>query len=267
MASVPGSPPWGRYRTAFVSGGNRSDAAVAAPGATATTGSAGSEARAEPAVRRKRGGCRLSQLPLHRAGFGGGAMMPDAATLATQALMQLEQQLGRRPVGPVNDEAPAEPIGLGADFGSVARNSRYVILAPVLGSAGRDGAGPFRFNEFDAPRVRKGLLCGIDDLHHVTERSGCRQPGERRLDLGERAPQVGQHDELGEWRRRKSDRQAVSRSRIMNHGLGDLLDHVAGPGRPGQAGNANPLSAVDEDLGERKRHYQGAMHLVLLGQR
>src|SRR5712671_5957574 len=107
--------------------------------------------------------------------------MSEPAALAAESLMELEQELGRRPVGAVNDEAPAEPLGLGADFGAVARNPRLVVLAPVLGPAGRDGAGPFRLDEFDAPSVRESLLGGVDDLHHVTQRSGCRQPAEGRL--------------------------------------------------------------------------------------
>src|SRR5215470_6980704 len=102
--------------------------------------------------------------------------MSDAAALAAEPLMQLEQELRWRPVGSMNDEAPAEPLGLGADFGAVARNSRHVILAPVLGPAGPDGAGPLRLDELDAPRVREGLLSGIDDLNHVAQRSGSRQP-------------------------------------------------------------------------------------------
>src|SRR5882762_5004488 len=161
-----GSPPWGRYRTASGSAENRCGAAAAAPGVAATTGSAGSRARAEPAVPRRRGAGRRSWLLLHRGGSGGA--MSDAAALAAEALMQLEQKFGGRPVGSVNDEAPAEPLGLGTDFGAVARNSRHVVLAPVLGPAGRYGAGPFRLDEFDAPGVREGLFGGIDDLHHVT---------------------------------------------------------------------------------------------------
>src|SRR5215813_3508442 len=103
--------------------------------------------------------------------------MSEAAALGSQALMQLEQDLGRRPVGSVNDEAPAESLGLGTDFGAVARNPRHVVLAPVLGPASRDGTGPLRLDELDAPRVREGLLGRVDDLYHVPQRSGRRHPG------------------------------------------------------------------------------------------
>ena len=44
--------------------------------------------------------------------------MSNAAAVAAESLMELEQEFGRRQVGPVNDEAPAEPFGLGADFGA-----------------------------------------------------------------------------------------------------------------------------------------------------
>src|SRR5258708_38321107 len=104
--------------------------------------------------------------------------MSDAAALAAQALMQLEQKLGRRPVGSMNDEAPAEPLGLGTDFGAVARNSRHVVLAPVLGPAGRDGAGSFRLDEFDAPSVRESLLGRAHALHHLDPRSRWPQTAE-----------------------------------------------------------------------------------------
>src|SRR5262252_3187495 len=91
--------------------------------------------------------------------------MSDAAPLAAKSLMQLEQEIGRRPVGAVDDEAPAEPLGLGADFGAMACNSRLVILAPVLGPPARDIPGPFRLDEFDPPRVRKGPPGRVNDLY------------------------------------------------------------------------------------------------------
>jgi len=116
--------------------------------------------------------------------------MSGAAALAAELLMKLEQEIGGRPIGAVDDEAPADLLGLGADFGAVARDPRLIVLAPVLGATGRDGASPFRLDEFDAPGVREGLLGGIHDLHDVAERSGGRQPGDGLLDLGERAPQV-----------------------------------------------------------------------------
>src|SRR5260370_5656269 len=102
--------------------------------------------------------------------------------------MQLEQKLGRRPVGSVNDEAPSEPLGFGADFGAVARNSRHVILAPVLGPAGRDGPGPFWLDEFDAPSVKEGLLGGGADLPPVTQRPRCPPPCACRPDPVPRGP-------------------------------------------------------------------------------
>ena len=63
--------------------------------------------------------------------------------------------------------------------------------------------------------------------------------------------------------RREGRRQAGARGGIVNHRLGDLLDHVARAGRPRQAGNADPFAALDQDLGERERHHQGAVELGL----
>src|SRR5215470_7131208 len=84
----------------------------------------------------------------------------DSGTLASGAelLMQFQQQFGGRPVGAVDDEAPTQPVGLQSDFGAVAFDARRVVLAPGLGTAGRDGAGALRLDEFDAPRIREGFL-------------------------------------------------------------------------------------------------------------
>ncbi len=86
--------------------------------------------------------------------------------------MQRKQQLGRGPVGAVDREAPAEPIGLGPDLGPVARNTRVVLGLPGFGAAGGDGTAAFRLDELDAAGLGKGLLSRIDDLHSVTMRAG-----------------------------------------------------------------------------------------------
>ena len=52
--------------------------------------------------------------------------------IAADAGVQRQQELARRAVGAVDDEAPAEPVGLAADFGAVARDARDVIGAPGL---------------------------------------------------------------------------------------------------------------------------------------
>ena len=51
----------------------------------------------------------------------------------------------------------------------------------------------------------------------------------------------------------------VRAERIVDHRLGDLLDHVARAGRARQAGNADTFAAFDQDLGKRERHDQGAV--------
>ena len=55
---------------------------------------------------------------------GVPAVDADAAASGAQLAVQLQQQLGRRPVGAVDGEAPAEPVGLGADLGAVALDPR-----------------------------------------------------------------------------------------------------------------------------------------------
>ena len=81
--------------------------------------------------------------------------------------MGCHPELGGGPVGAVDRERPAEPIGLDPDLGAMARHPGFVLLAPGLGAAGRDGAGAFRLEELDAAGIREGLLGRIDDLFGV----------------------------------------------------------------------------------------------------
>src|SRR4051812_20046551 len=74
-----------------------------------------------------------------------GATRPGA-----HAGVQREQELARRAVSAVDDEAPAEPVRLGADFGAVALHARLIFLAPGLGAADRDRMAVLRIDEFDA---------------------------------------------------------------------------------------------------------------------
>ena len=62
--------------------------------------------------------------------------------------MEREQQLVRRPVGAVDDEAPAELVGQRADFGAVACEPLLVVGPPVLGAAGNDFAEYLFIHEF-----------------------------------------------------------------------------------------------------------------------
>src|SRR5215475_4444693 len=93
----------------------------------------------------------------------------DAETVAAaaQPRMQREQQLARRAIGAMDDEAPTEAVGLRTDLVAVACDARLVVGAPGLGAARRYGAGAFRLDELDAARIRKRLLGGIDHLHDV----------------------------------------------------------------------------------------------------
>src|SRR5262249_56184112 len=78
--------------------------------------------------------------------------------------MQREQQLGRRPVGAMDGEAPAELVGFGPDFRAMTRDARLVFSLPGLGAAGGDGACALRLDELDAAGIGKGLFRRIDDL-------------------------------------------------------------------------------------------------------
>ncbi len=86
--------------------------------------------------------------------------------------MQHEQQFARGPVGAMDGETPAEPVGLGADLRAMARHQALVVVAPGLGAAGGDGTGAFRLDEFDAAGIGETFLGRIDDLHDVAVRAG-----------------------------------------------------------------------------------------------
>src|SRR5215471_18821023 len=119
MACGRESPPWGQCRTVSGSGGNRRGGAAAAPGATATTAQAGRAHREEPVARRMPKGF-LQSCPSLRMRQRMPAIDPRTLASGAKLFMQLEQQFGCRSVSAVDDEAPAQPIGLEADFGAVA---------------------------------------------------------------------------------------------------------------------------------------------------
>src|SRR5579862_5968800 len=85
--------------------------------------------------------------------------------------VQRQQELARRTIGAVDDEAPAEPIGLAADFIAVTRNARRVVRFPALGAAGGDAAAALGFDELDAAPIGESLFRRIDDLHDVAMRA------------------------------------------------------------------------------------------------
>ena len=96
-----------------------------------------------------------------------------AAGAGAHAGVQRQQKLARRTVGAVNDEAPAEPVGLGANFGTVALDARLVLLAPGFGTADRDRMSVLGIDEFHAAGERECLLGRIEffdpeDGHSIT---------------------------------------------------------------------------------------------------
>src|SRR5207237_10095348 len=90
-----------------------------------------------------------------------------ALAAAAKLAMQLKQQLAGWPVGTMNREGPAHPVGFAADFVAVLRDPRLVVVAPGFGAACCDGAGAFRFHELDATSIGKRFFRRIDDLDGV----------------------------------------------------------------------------------------------------
>jgi len=59
-----------------------------------------------------------------------------ALAIGAELAVQLQQQLAGRPVGAMNDEAPADAVGLGADLIAMPRDARLIVVAPGFGAAG-----------------------------------------------------------------------------------------------------------------------------------
>ena len=68
------------------------------------------------------------------------AIAAERVCTCAHARVNRKQQFARPPVGAVNGEAPAEPVGLGADGGAVAGDQALIVVAPGLGAAGGDAA-------------------------------------------------------------------------------------------------------------------------------
>ena len=226
-------------------------------------------ARAAPAAARSRA---ASTRPIHGVdlpaagpemrlrchGVPAASHADGAGRRRAHARVQRQQQLGRRPVGAVDGEAPAELVGLGADLGAVARDARLVVGLPGLGAAGRDRAGAFRLDELDAAGIGKGLFRRIDDLHGVAMRAGRRELRERLAHLRHRAPEIRHHHDLGERRRRERRRQARPLGHVMHDRVRHLVEHVAAAGRPHQARHADALAGLHQHLGEREGDHQAS---------
>src|SRR5262249_8219143 len=158
-------------------------------GAAATTKRAGSTARAAPAAARSRAEAPRSCAPPGLRGEAQAAADHRAGGRRAQTRMQREQQFGRRVVGAMNGEAPAELVGLGTDFRAVTRHAGLVFALPSLGAAGGDRARAFRLDELNAAGIGKGLFRRIDDLHGMAMGAGGGELRERGAHLRDGAPE------------------------------------------------------------------------------
>ena len=89
------------------------------------------------------------------------------------------------------------------------------------------------------------------------------EPCERRPDLGDRRPEIRQHDDLGQRRRHEGRRQAQPVGTVMQHGLRHPVDDAAACRRRHQPGDADALAAGDEQLGPREGDDQRPVELGL----
>src|SRR3954468_149582 len=130
--------------------------------------------------------CEL--LPLAR--LTRSHLVQDIIAICAELAMQLEQQLVGRSIGSMDNEAPAETIRFGTDFGAMALDAGLIILAPALRASSGDGAGAFRFHELDASRVGKGLFRRVDDLDDMAVGAAGRQLGDGPMNVGNRTPEI-----------------------------------------------------------------------------
>src|SRR3954452_12198161 len=165
MACAPASLPSAGCRGGAFRSRASARAGAAAPAAAATTAPAGSAAPAAPAAGQIRAGGPSCGAPME---VGMAQVDAGAARPCAHAGVQREQKLARRTVGAVDDEAPAEPVGFGADFGAMALDPRLIFLAPSLRASDGDRVPVLRVDELDPTGEREGLLGGIDDLHHMS---------------------------------------------------------------------------------------------------
>ena len=123
-----------------------------------------------------------------RSLFGTCARHAVAGVVAfTHARMQRQHEFARRPVGAMDDEAPAEMIGFGADLGTMALEPLHIIVAPGFGAAGGDAARAFRIEKLDAAVIRERLFRRIDDLQHMAMRARAGELRDLFLHLGRSA--------------------------------------------------------------------------------
>src|SRR6266851_4868267 len=163
----------------------QSGAAAAGSAATATTGPGGPAIPAAPAAGRSRAADPRSYVPRGQRqrtpAMNAGAVRPGA-----HLSVQSQQQLARGTLGAVNGKGPAQAVGFLADRRAMGFETPLVIRPPGFGAAGRDRPGSLGFDELDTAGVRERLLRRIDDLDHVTMRTGGGELGDGAADLGDR---------------------------------------------------------------------------------
>src|SRR5262245_16397075 len=143
MGCATASPRAVRCRRGAASAGSGRAAAGAGSAAAATTAPAGSAVRAAPAVRRT--------PPAAPSWLASGQRnaMPTVDAGSTRAgphaVVQPQQQVGRRAIGAMDDERPAEPVGLRPDLGAVTLDPQLIVGAPGL--------------EIGRASCRKGGMC------------------------------------------------------------------------------------------------------------
>src|SRR5262249_59045714 len=154
-----------------------------------------------------------------RGGGGGLGLIWFMGGAGASGGVKGQQKLARRRVGPVYAEPPAEPVGLAADCGAVLRDLFAIIGAPVLGPPRSDASAVFRLDKFDPTPIGKCLLRRIDDLHYVSSGAAAGELRDGSPQIGNIAPQVREHNDLGKRGGREIRRQARTLVPIHLHGL------------------------------------------------
>ena len=198
--------------------------------------------------------------PSARPAFGLPAIV---AGQALQAHGERQQRLGRRPVGVMHQERPADPACRSGDLGAMRGELLLVGRPQGLDAIGDPALAVFRPAELHAPLVGQRLFGRIEDLDQMAVDPAFRQLGDALGDGLRRIEEIAEQQcgrEAAEpGRRRQARLQGRSLVRASASAMRALALRLA-------SGGVTPIRAMrspaaHQQLGEGQRQHHGAVAL------